>query len=441
MAHEYPNPILYQNEDETITLIDVPQSICSAQVKTGSQCTHVLFSTPPLQAPYPSIEPRSEKAKLKAEQRLPSEDVRHQPFPHELLAQGLAEIRAERHRSFCYQRSFRPSDPHSSVKSRQGDRSPKAPEDYFGEPELLVSALYGSSSRKRAHGFLGPFRVPSSALSDRYGFPHGTNLTHTVITNPFAQQVHLHVADSGAQYTVPPLSTFLLSKVGHQEATYFSEAASKIFPEPSTSAAPGQFDLIILDPPWENRSVRRSRKYQTRRNVKEDPLSVLQSMLGKHIAPGALVACWITNKANVRATALETFQMWGVSLIEEWVWLKTTVHGEPICVLDGIMRRPYETLLVGKSVDAAVEDFQVPDSVNEVKRRVIVGVPDLHSRKPCLKALFEPMMQDASNYRALEIFARHLTAEWWSWGDEVLKYNWDGHWTEPAELDSGASDA
>ena len=441
MALESPDPILYQNEERTTILIDVPQSICSAQVKTGSQCSRVLFSTPPLETPYLSIEPRNEKAKLKVKQRLPSEDVGHQPFPHELLVQALAEIRAERPRSFCYRRKFRLFDPHPNEKSREEDRLPKAPKDELVEPELSVPSLCGPSSRKLALKFPRPFEVPSSALSDGHSLPDGTDLTHRVITNIFARQVHLYVAESGAKYTVPPLSTFFLSKLGRQEASHFSEAALKVFPEPSTNAAPGQFDLVLLDPPWENRSVRRSKKYQTRRKVEEDPLSVLQDMLGKHIAPGALVACWITNKANARATALETFEGWGISLIEEWAWLKTTVHGEPITELNGILRRPYETLLVGKSVDAAVENPQGQDSTNTVKKRVIVGVPDLHSRKPCLKTLFEPMMQDGSNYRALEIFARHLTAGWWSWGDEVLKYNWNSHWTGAEKLESVAFDA
>ncbi len=39
-------------------------------------------------------------------------------------------------------------------------------------------------------------------------------------------------------------------------------------------------------------------------------------------------------------------------------------------------------------------------------------------------------MPDPSDYQALEIFARNLTAGWWSCGDEVLKFNWEGCWTE-----------
>ncbi|KAI4108143.1 MAG: hypothetical protein L6R37_001181 [Teloschistes peruensis] len=194
------------------------------------------------------------------------------------------------------------------------------------------------------------------------------------------------------------------------------------------SAAPGQFDFVLLDPPWDNKSVRRGGTYKTQRKSEEDPLLVLEKMLGSHIAPGAIVACWITNKKSVRTTALRLFESWGVTLIEEWAWLKTTIHGEPIVDVEGIMRRPYEVLLIGRSMHLAFDDFGDSGSVDLVKKRLVVGVPDLHSRKPCLKTLIEPMLKDKSNYRALEIFARHLIAGWWSWGDEVLKYNGEGYW-------------
>ncbi|KAL8716853.1 MAG: hypothetical protein Q9181_008386, partial [Wetmoreana brouardii] len=237
-------------------------------------------------------------------------------------------------------------------------------------------------------------------------------------------------------YRVPPLATFMFAKVGQREASHFSDAACKILSEPTMSAAPGQFDFILLDPPWDNKSVRRSETYQTRRKAEEDPLTVLREMLGRHIAPGGLVACWITNKESVRAAALETFWIWGVELIEEWAWLKTTIHGEPVCKVDGIIRRPYEVLLIGRSRNLTSDADEDSDLIRSVRKRLVVGVPDLHSRKPCLKTLIEPMMLDKSNYRALEIFARHLTAGWWSWGDEVLKYNWEGYWTK-AEVQYG----
>lgn len=424
------DPILYQNKDRTTTLIDIPLSISSSQCTPNSQCTQVLYSTPPLEKPYPSIEPRTEKAREKVQRHLSPGDLAQQSFLQGLLVQGLAEIRAERSRPFCYMRKICPLAPTHNNESWGDNNLLKAIERTTAEPKLDVPSLDSVFFSRRASGSERPLILPASALSSGHEPLHMTSLMSRVISNPSPHHVRIQASDTGAIYRIPPLSTFTLSKVGRQEATDFSSAAYKIFPEPSVTAAPGQFDFILLDPPWENKSVRRSKKYQTRRKVEEGPLSVLQDMLGKHIGPGAIVACWITNKESARTAALKTLETWGVDVIEEWVWLKTTVHGEPICDIGGIMRRPYETLLVGRASYTTSDDFGDPGSGISVTKRLIVGVPDLHSRKPCLKALIEPMMRDKSTYRALEIFARHLTAGWWSWGDEVLKYNWEGHWTE-----------
>lgn len=42
--------------------------------------------------------------------------------------------------------------------------------------------------------------------------------------------------------------------------------------------------------------------------------------------------------------------------------------------------------------------------------------------------LVEPYLPET--YRACEIFGRNLTEGWFTWGDEALKFNWDGHWGE-----------
>ncbi|KAL8997602.1 MAG: hypothetical protein Q9169_003149 [Polycauliona sp. 2 TL-2023] len=276
----------------------------------------------------------------------------------------------------------------------------------------------------------GPLILASSATTEAYRVPQARDLMNRVIHNPSARPLRVHVGHPGRKYNIPPSSIFMLSRIGQREASHFSKMTTKIFPEPSQSAAPGQFDFILLDPPWENRSARRSKAYDLRRKADEDPMDVLGGMLGNHMAPGALVACWITNKTPVRDAALQAFESWGVEIVEEWAWLKTTVHGEPICNLDGLMRRPYEILLVGKKADVTCDQSDDSTLAKSITKRVIVGVPDLHSRKPCLKEMIEPMMKHRSNYRALEVFARNLTAGWWSWGDEALKYNWTGYWAE-----------
>jgi N6-adenosine-specific RNA methylase IME4 len=118
------------------------------------------------------------------------------------------------------------------------------------------------------------------------------------------------------------------------------------------------------------------------------------------------------------------FEEWGVQLVEEWIWLKVTSTGEPISELSSMWRKPYEILLVGRRTISRNGD---------VKRRVLVGVPDLHSRKPNLKSIFEQVMKK-EKYEALEVFARNLTVGWWGWGDEVLKFQSEEYWIEGEHL-------
>ncbi|KAL8712933.1 MAG: hypothetical protein Q9220_002791 [cf. Caloplaca sp. 1 TL-2023] len=425
--------ILYENADRSVILIDVPLSIALSQGTRENPCKDLLYSETPLEKPHPSTEPRSEKARQKVQERNLAGGLAQSPIWRDWLLSGLEEIRASHASRFCLERPRKPSaDVHDQGHETESEASGLWEEQTgtrYREMPLKVKRPGG----RRAIELQAPLILPPSALSSNYETARVADAICRIISNPFPRTARIQFSDDARSYRVPPFASFMLSKVNYREATYFSKAAVKAFPEPSVSAAPGQFDLIVLDPPWANRSARRSKMYKTRQGAEENPLEVLQEILGKHIAPEAIVACWITNKSNVQETALQLYESWGVQLTEEWTWLKTTVDGEPICEIDGIVRRPYETLFLGKLIDGTVSGDDDLTSNQVVRKRLIVGVPDIHSRKPCLKPLIEPLMPDSSNYRALEIFARNLTAGWWSWGDEVLKYNWEGCWTQPKD--------
>lgn len=185
------------------------------------------------------------------------------------------------------------------------------------------------------------------------------------------------------------------------------------------------FDLIVMDPPWPNRSVRRKRgSYHTANDLDEIRSTLSLIPIASHLAPGGLVAVWITNKASVLELLTSPrglFAEWGLELVGEWTWLKVTTAGEPMMDVNSTWRKPWERLLIAKKRGAETR----PSS----QGRVFVSVPDLHSRKPNLRALFEGILPPG--YRGLEIFARNLTAGWWSWGDEALKFQQPEHWAEP----------
>lgn len=186
------------------------------------------------------------------------------------------------------------------------------------------------------------------------------------------------------------------------------------------------FDLILMDPPWPNRSVRRKRGSYTIANDLDEIRSILSLIpIASHLTPKGLVAVWITNKASVLELLTSPrgmFAEWGLELVDEWTWLKVTTAGEPVVDVNSAWRKPWERLLIAKRRGAEMP--KLPS-----RRRVIVSVPDLHSRKPNLRSVFEDILPPG--YRGLEIFARNLTAGWWSWGDEALKFQQPEHWAEP----------
>jgi len=422
--------ILWQNATRTVTLLDIPRSISLAQGTPSHPCTAQIYSSQAIQTPYPSTEPKTEKAKANV-LRTKSYHSTDAEFPAILLHQAHGEIVRDWNRGWCLKRQLSPFAERQKRKLEAESCSEIEAESAGSTQNLtdntpnpvLSYEVESEMSRPRFHDSLdlSTFVNPPGA----HFCPNMRQITNRLVHNPCPHPLSIQHAQSSKHaedvYMIPPCAGFMLSKIDQHTASAFSMAALTMHPDSSATAGPGKFDFVLLDPPWENRSVRRTAKYKTMRE--SEPMGVLQSMLGLHIAPNALVACWITNKTSARATALEAFEAWEVQLIEEWAWLKTTEHGESVTEINGLWRKPYEILLVGKMWNVRVDDVE-----ESIQRRVIVAVPDFHSRKPNLKALIEPMLPP--KYRALEVFARNLTAEWMAWGDDAVHYAWEGHWSK-----------
>jgi hypothetical protein len=143
----------------------------------------------------------------------------------------------------------------------------------------------------------------------------------------------------------------------------------------------------------------------------------------------SIAAIWVTNTVKSRKAAYDSMLMAGLIVTEEWIWVKTTIDGEPVTPIDGLWRKPYEVLIIGQKFP---ENYcESNNEKGRVKlRRVIAAVPDIHSRKPNLRKLFETIFFSATpgqsddkhgkkgqedlgkclKYSALEVFARNLTA-------------------------------
>lgn len=434
--------ILWQSEDENTTLIDIPRSISLAQ-GPGDASHRTLLSTEPLKTPYQTNEPKSATAKAKLVHNTVDAAL-HAEYA-EAIHNALAKIKASHHDPWCMPRPF--------VEHQTGDtRKRKA----SSRPEPQDNQEYDASDDKRDFHQQGE---PQESLPDEFL----SSLSVTKITMIFGlegedldetenEQTSLEKQSSSKHdqttlllanpknptdiynFLIPQESSFILGPCSDSRTLHTNNRI-----QAQELAHPKTFDFILLDPPWPNRSVKRTHKtanstYSTAATL-DDIHQLLMSMdLDMLMADSALVAIWITNKPAIRELVLGQdglFDSWGVELEEEWLWLKTTVSGEPVTPIDSVWRKPYEVLLLGRKRKRYLEAAAHASVEQEaVRRRVLVSVPDLHSRKPCLKELIENMLRDKSSYRALEIFARNLVAGWWSWGDECVKFNWEGFWTD-----------
>ncbi len=390
--------VIYQNDSRTTTLLDLPASVENGQCLRRSRPIHEvnrIFSTKPPEQPYPSLEPKGlKRAKLQAQ--TPRTEQEHHDKLQALISDSLREIRS----ALGERQWLRPRQTHLCSLEQPLLVNPGTKVDQIcSEPPVILSSIPNV------------FSVVGD-IADR------------MVSNPSNLSTSLMI-DSHA-YLIPPRSTFILSDV------------RRLYPPIealSNCLLPGSFDLIIMDPPWQNRSVRHANVYKTSENRTEDPFLHVLPVLESHLRADGLVGIWVTNKASIRQLVLSSLHEKGFGLYEEWVWMKTTINGDPVTALDGLWRRPYEVLLLFRKRNGcrcrtadASDQADISICATGIPYRIFVAVPNHHSQKPCLKEFIEPLLADPTNYRALEIFARNLTADWFCWGDEVLKFSWEGHW-------------
>jgi len=358
---EYQQPLLYASPDRSVILLDIPTSIA------GSSPLRLL-SIEPLTAPHILPEPKDPTFVFNQELL----DI-HNPLRETIVA-ALDKIRKEHGQDWCLERKT--IDTH--------------------EPFLPFMLRDFKSN-------LGLLQSPSEEPLDIPEYEPGTSFDITdiyqsIIRNPSHHYHTLTITITGVgihNFIIPPRSCFLLAPV---------QSSIDIWSKYATSV--GLFNFILLDPPWPNRSAERCKAaYDTLPNHKDLLLLPLESSLREN----GVVGVWVTNKPKWRKFVFQRlFPKWGLEYAGEWIWLKVTKSGEPIFSLDSVMRKPYEILLFGRrhppakqlSVDNkwrrgnSGERFPSPNveagsspqpCVSRIPQKVIVAVPDLHSRKPCLK--------------------------------------------------------
>ncbi|KAE8100551.1 hypothetical protein FH972_018438 [Carpinus fangiana] len=207
-------------------------------------------------------------------------------------------------------------------------------------------------------------------------------------------------------YVMPRESCFYMSDIGQ---------IHNLIP-----AEPGRgFNLIVVDPPWENGSARQKSRYPTlpNRNFLSLPIKQLTH------TDGALVALWVTNREKLRGfVEKELFPTWGVRYVATFYWLKVKADGSMINDLDLFHHRPYECLMLGYCHRESVDSECLPKFKPVQDGQIIVSIPGDYSRKPPVGGLLLEYVPGFKPTRCLELFAREMNSGWTSWGNEPLRF-------------------
>ncbi|KAE8146316.1 MT-A70-domain-containing protein [Aspergillus avenaceus] len=485
--------ILYRDFQNTIFLLDIPTSITLAQnispvqLKSSANSeksdftTSILLTSPKpetkhlisskaLTSPHQvSNEPKTDSARAKVLQRIPSSERVLHGIIEPVVRAALDEIKGNLSSDvdWCLER-ITSKDYHGVTGARHEVAHRKRRRqhtDYHTTDEcqfafnesftnLSSGARLAESSSTQSLCLGNPPLILSPGLnlfdskSDLHNLVvQNPSLDHAVVKFscrnddlPESRSSEFHADTHYHAYNVPPLSSFILCTLPISP----SPATSNIPTTPIPGLVPDQkFDLVLLDPPWTNRSVRRSGHYQTQSYSESDTLTQqIRDILRMHLDDSkpspSIAAIWITNSAKARRMAYDAIHGAGLSVCEEWVWVKTTTHGDPIMPLDGLWRKPYEVLILGMRKGTRRETGSSDNG--SITRRVIAAVPDVHSRKPNLREIFENIFFSESSgsarsesytgYSALEVFARNLTAGWWALGNEAWKFNLEHWWVQ-----------
>lgn len=379
--------IIWRNDNQTVALVDIPHSVELAQQFERHERRRIA-SINPISRPYDCTEPKSVKA-LTALAKPKIYDL----ILEKTVQLALDEARNHNPTAWNFERFV---EGHISDQPHFGAKRDRETCTTSGTGDASAIPTQSPLSKRRYHVTkIEKFLKESDASPD------------TIL-----QATPLEVAAGADDTLYPPHSTFVPGTI-EEFMPFFQQDSS-------------QYDLVIMDPPWPNRSVRRVGNYQTAPDAADTKRLLASIPLEDKLNDNGIVGVWVTNKQVLRDLVLGKenqpglFQQWGIQLIEEWVWVKITSSGEPVTPIEGVWRKPWEILLVGRRL--------APGSEPGFTRRVLLAVPDLHSRKPNMAELFKPCLPQEP--RCLEIFARNLTAGWTSWGNEVLKFQSAKCWSE-----------
>ncbi|XP_021936131.1 methyltransferase-like protein 4 isoform X2 [Zootermopsis nevadensis] len=255
--------------------------------------------------------------------------------------------------------------------------------------------------------------VPTSSDRERNNAAAQDKAHSFYLSYPVSAALRLHGENSLSQGLITQVNceNYLVPA----ECKFFSYDVNEIEHKLHLLSCP--YDLVLLDPPWWNKYIRRKKAKCARAGYQMMySMDLMKIPVANLTAPGSLVAVWCTNSdSHLTCLCTEVFPAWDIEYVGKWFWLKVTRGGEPVCQFsEPPGKQPFEQIVFGyKKGGKRKQPLPEPG-------RVILSVPSaIHSHKPPLSDVLAPYLP--TNPRCMEIFARYLLPGWTSWGCEVLK--------------------
>lgn len=177
------------------------------------------------------------------------------------------------------------------------------------------------------------------------------------------------------------------------------------------------YRLIMMDPPWINKSVARSKGYETFHHTELLSMDILSIADEQQCVLGI----WVTNRPQYTSFLLETLlPKWDFQYHETWYWLKICANAELVTPLTSSHRLPFEKLIIAYRGQSDVDCEQLAAALGS-RPKVVASVPLRHSWKPPPECFFSADACELFSPK-IEFFARELRPHWTSVGNEVLKF-------------------
>jgi len=181
-----------------------------------------------------------------------------------------------------------------------------------------------------------------------------------------------------------------------------------------------QFDVVMMDPPWQLASANPTRGVSLGYSQLSDadiaalPIPSLQQQ-------GGLLFVWVINSKF--SFVLSLFEAWGYSLVDEVVWVKLTVNRRLAKSHGYYLQHAKEVCLVGRRKVKGCRGHPALRAVRKaggVGSDVILSERRGQSQKP--EEIYDLIENLVPKGRYLEIFARrnNLRPRWVSMGNEVM---------------------